>query len=82
MDSLKRKEAKLLEQYEEAQALKLSVDKRAHMVASLVHQLLGDRDLALHGLYIRCKIQLLIHQKLLQEKIFTMEQQIATLASF
>ena len=79
---LKRKEERLLEQFSEAQELKVNVDKRFHTVSGLILDLLGDRGQAMHRLYVRTKVQLLLHQRLIADKIQTTEQQLEVLKSF
>ena len=81
ISSLRRKEEKLVEQFAEAQELKISVFKRVSTVSSFIHQLLGDQYQSLHTLYTRCRVQLLVQQRLLVDKIELTEQKIAALRS-
>ena len=77
--SLRRKEEKLLEQFTEAQELKTSVYKRVSTVSAFIQELLGDQEQSLHTLYTRVRVQLLVQQRLLADKIEITEQKIAAL---
>ena len=76
---LRRKEEKLLEQFTEAQELKTSVYKRVSTVSAFIQELLGDQEQSLHTLYTRVRVQLLVQQRLLADKIEITEQKIAAL---
>ena len=52
------------------------VDNRVEAGSRIILQILGDQDKALHELYIQSKIHLILHQRLLADKIQTTDQQL------
>jgi len=74
--SLRKKKEKLVEQLEEAKALKASIDKRSAIVSNILLQYLSESEYNQYRLFIRTKVHLLIDSRLITERKAAVQQQL------
>lgn len=74
--SLRKKKEKLVEQLEEAKALKASIDKRSTIVSNILLQYLSESEYNQYRVFIRTKVHLLIDSRLITERKAAAQQQL------
>jgi len=74
--SLRKKKEKLVEQLEEAKALKASIDKRSTIVSNILLQYLCESEYNQYRVFIRTKVHLLIDSRLITERKAAAQQQL------
>ena len=76
-----KKKEKLVEQLDEAKALKASIDKRSAIVSNILVQYLNENEHNQYRGFIQTKVLLLIDSRLITERKALAEQQLDAIMS-